>query len=89
MKLTDQDLMPFGRHEGESMDKVPADYLLWLWDEAGVWNRNSVTCENTDVKGRSRPDEHTNKRLAVHDYIRDNFNALETECPDRIIQHRP
>lgn len=30
--LTDQSLMPFGKHKGEVLEKVPARYLLWLWD---------------------------------------------------------
>lgn len=31
--MTDQDLMPFGKHKGEKMEKVPASYLLWLRDQ--------------------------------------------------------
>lgn len=27
--LTDTDLMPFGKHKGAKMEKVPASYLLW------------------------------------------------------------
>lgn len=30
-ELTDTDLMPFGKHKGESMQDVPASYLHWLW----------------------------------------------------------
>lgn len=33
MKLTDQSLMPFGEHTGTPMEKVPASYLLWAWNE--------------------------------------------------------
>lgn len=29
-ELTDSDPMPFGPHEGEQMEDVPASYLLWL-----------------------------------------------------------
>lgn len=28
--LTDEDLMPFGKFKGTPMEKVPANYLLWL-----------------------------------------------------------
>lgn len=66
MKLTDQSPMPFGTHKDKKMEDVPADYLLWLWDNG--------------AHGVLGP---------VHDYIRENFSALETECPDRIIEHRP
>lgn len=30
--MTDEDKMPFGKHKGKRMADVPADYLLWLWD---------------------------------------------------------
>ena len=31
LELTDQCPMPFGTHKGVRMEKVPADYLLWLY----------------------------------------------------------
>lgn len=30
--MTDNSIMPFGKHEGIKMANVPPDYLLWLWD---------------------------------------------------------
>lgn len=30
MKLTDKSLMPYGKHQGKLMSRIPADYLLWL-----------------------------------------------------------
>ena len=36
--MTDQDIMPFGKYKGETMEKVPASYLLWLRDQ-GCWNK--------------------------------------------------
>ena len=74
MKLTDQSLMPFGKYVGDQMEKVPAAYLLWLWD-------------NTDMHDRNK--QYREEGFAVHDYIRDNFNVLETECPDIIVTHKP
>lgn len=32
--LTDDSLMPYGKHKGKPMQDVPADYLLWLYDNA-------------------------------------------------------
>lgn len=29
--FNDNDLMPFGKHEGEPLQDVPARYLAWLW----------------------------------------------------------
>lgn len=39
----------------------------------GLWKDNTASQRNDPV------------RL----YIIENFNSLETECPDRIIEHRP
>jgi len=38
-KLTDKDPMPFGKHKGLPMEKVPADYLMYLerQDWIGDW----------------------------------------------------
>ena len=30
--LTDKSIMPWGKHQGKEMANVPADYLLWLYD---------------------------------------------------------
>ena len=86
MKLTDQSQMPFGKFEGYLMEKVPADYLLYLWDVAGLWDKRELERLTDSSAGAVR---YRDKRLAVHDYIRENFSALETECKDRIITHRP
>jgi len=76
MELTDQSPMPYGRaHRGVAMEKVPASYLLWLWDDCNM--------HSGDTRWMSEP------QAAVANYIRQNFHALETECKDRIIKHRP
>ena len=34
--MTDDSIMPFGKHKGDKLANVPAAYLLWLkaqWDE--------------------------------------------------------
>lgn len=30
--MNDESIMPFGKHKGEKLANVPADYLLWLYD---------------------------------------------------------
>jgi hypothetical protein len=73
--LTDKSPMPFGTYRGVDMEKVPASYLLWLWDKpGGLWDENTLNSPSD---------------WAVHDYIDANFHALETECKDLIIEHRP
>ena len=31
--ITDNSLMPFGKHAGKKMSEVPDDYLLWLYEQ--------------------------------------------------------
>lgn len=33
MNLTDNSPMPFGKHKGTAMANVPANYLMWLYNE--------------------------------------------------------
>lgn len=70
--MTDDEEITFGKYNGTAIGKVPASYLLWLWNN-GMW------------QGRSRSEREDPVRL----YIIENFSALETECPDMIIEHRP
>lgn len=68
----DDDEITFGKYNGTAIGKVPASYLLWLWNN-GMWRANT----------RSQAED------PVRLYIVENFHALETECPDTIIDHRP
>jgi hypothetical protein len=74
--LTDDDPMPFGKYASPptKMRDVPASYLLWLWDN-GLWR------DESNAGGINRG--------GVRQYIIERFHALETECPDTIIEHRP
>ena len=60
--LTDDSLMPFGKYKGVKMEKVPASYLHWLWNnglkqktkESDVAayiseNKDSLAMENKDL----------------------------------------
>ena len=38
--MDDTDLMPFGKHKGIRMIDVPADYLLWVYDQE--WCKGEV-----------------------------------------------
>jgi Uncharacterized protein conserved in bacteria len=33
MILNDKSPMPYGKYKGQAMCNVPADYLLWLYEE--------------------------------------------------------
>ncbi|MBS0202816.1 MAG: DUF3820 family protein [Planctomycetes bacterium] len=35
-RLKDKDKMPFGKHKGTTMERVPPGYLLWLGDQKWI-----------------------------------------------------
>jgi hypothetical protein len=79
MKLNDQSRMPFGIHKDKRMERVPASYLLWLWE--GETNENPFWSAD---RASMRED-----RAAVYDYIVENFSSLETEAKDFVVSHFP
>lgn len=36
MEFTDETLMPFGKHKGVKMANVPAQYLLFLYEQGNI-----------------------------------------------------
>ena len=48
--MTDESLMPFGKYKGEKMANVPADYLLWLYQNSNVFgDLKAYIKDNLDV----------------------------------------
>lgn len=72
--------MPFGQHANSKMRDVPAQYLLWLWD-------NGLH----EMHGQEgvREGTYVHKQIQVAEYIYDNFVALEKEAHDYIVQNVP
>lgn len=35
-ELIDESIMPFGSHKGKTLDTVPAQYLLWAYDNLNL-----------------------------------------------------
>ena len=55
--FTDEDLMPFGKWKGTKMANIPADYLLWMYDNDKLYspvkkyveeNMNGLKAEKKD-----------------------------------------
>lgn len=70
----DDSIMHFGKHKGRPLHKVPASYLLWLWDNhEGYWQKDSGSVEDMMLKR----------------YLEDNLSAIEMDAPDVIVVHRP
>lgn len=46
--LTDNDLMPFGKHKGKKLIDVPASYLLWLYEDHPNFKTTDVGIYITD-----------------------------------------
>lgn len=50
MPLTDESLMPFGKHKGTKMANVPASYLLWMYEQECVsMEIHNYVKDNLDV----------------------------------------
>lgn len=48
--LTDDSIMPFGKHQGTAMANVPADYLIYLYDRDICYGEvKDYIKENLDV----------------------------------------
>jgi uncharacterized protein (DUF3820 family) len=65
-ELADLSPMPFGKYKGKLMQDVPANYLHWLWTEAGY----------------SKFVSREGNAGAIADYISRNLHALKQEYPD-------
>lgn len=61
--LNDESPMPFGKHRGIKMANVPAEYLLWLYDQIKNYAPNKMALSQKDVK----------------EYVEDNIDVLKQE----------
>lgn len=73
MTLLDTHPMPFGKHMGKPMVAVPADYLLFIW--------NDGLHDQAATENGGNP-----SRVAVRNYIVGAMTALRKECPDTIVK---
>ena len=64
MKFTDESVMPFGKHKGKKMANVPAQYLLWIWENTNRGINNAFYRINRNV----------------FDYIEQNLKDLKIEA---------
>jgi uncharacterized protein (DUF3820 family) len=47
--MTDESIMPFGKHKGEKLANVPPEYLLWLYDEGKCYGElRAYIADNMD-----------------------------------------
>jgi uncharacterized protein (DUF3820 family) len=64
MDYNDQTIMPFGVHQGKTLEQVPATYLLFLMDKGlkeGPLKRYIM--DNMDVLKKQEGEERQEKRL--------------------------
>ena len=47
--MTDESIMPFGKYKGEKLANIPAEYLLWLYDEGRCYGElRTYIADNMD-----------------------------------------
>lgn len=64
-ELEDDSMMPFGIHEGKTMEEVPAEYLLWLHG-----NLKQEVEKGVSLIGN---------RQSVYNYCEENLDVLQQE----------
>lgn len=47
--LTDNSLMPFGKHQGKKLVDVPGSYLLWLESNINLKNSNKRSLNEKEL----------------------------------------
>ena len=66
--LTDKDLITFGKHKGKELQDVPAQWLMWYYNELTTkLNKNVIL---------------TPMEKQLHFYIDDNLDVLKKEIYD-------
>ncbi len=69
--LTDASPFPWGKHKGTPMKKVPADYLVWCYDQKWIreWpDLNDYLVANIKVIESELPDEEDEPRGEFQSY---------------------
>jgi len=61
--LEDNDLMPFGKHKGDKMIEVPAEYLLWLYNNNLKDGNVKNYIEDITIKALQQEVEENKKQL--------------------------
>ena len=54
--------MPFGKHKGVEVDKVPADYLKWIWEQ---WEKEEEADKMNGALG-----QEIRQAIAAHEQAR-------------------
>lgn len=76
MKFTDTSIMPYGKHQGKLMCRVPADYLLWLHDNGKCSPLvKAYVEENIDALKQKQAEQQ-----AEAERQRNNRRMLRTMC---------
>jgi hypothetical protein len=58
--MTRKKKMPFGKHKGESIENLPADYLLWLYNNVDL-DRWGIRCPVEAALGMDDEDVEDNE----------------------------
>jgi len=48
--MVDNSLMPIGKYKGQKMANIPADYLIWLYENGNIYGElKKYIADNMDV----------------------------------------
>jgi len=56
--IKDSEIMPFGKHKGEKLANVPADYLLYMHNNCAIFGKvKQYVDENYDLLTKEKADD--------------------------------
>lgn len=65
--MNDNSIMPFGKYKGEKLANVPADYLIWLYDNGKIFgDLKKYIEENSDVLKFQKKEADSQKNKPTH-----------------------
>ena len=76
IEFNDSSLMPYGKHAGERLERVPASYLIWAY------------ADHLEQMRQPRPDapDPIHKKWALRGYVESNLDHLEEEAASRRVR---
>lgn len=77
--LTDESPMPFGKHTGTKMGKLPRDYIEWLMDLDEI--KNKKVREYIECKKRGGKHLAVQDTLGVSDNASEDHNTSDDDVP--------
>lgn len=76
--MDDESLMPFGKYAGQKLANIPAEYLIWLYENGKIYGSiKDYIRENMDVLKEEVKRKQNEKKKLFDDIGVGDFNGGE------------